>query len=207
MISILWNGLDHTDTLDSAVLACACVAFWGQCRLGKLLGTSSLDMDTSMRPAIHNLCPSTKNHRSWLVRLPRTKTSRRGQDITLVRQAKDSDPLKALRIHLKLNNLPANSPLFAFKTTCGICTLTQRVFLTRCNKLWTKANLPHTTGHSFHIGGTTALLVAGVSPDVVKVMGHWTLDAFHRYWQSLEDIVPLHVENLHTPNRHSKRHI
>ncbi|KIK74200.1 hypothetical protein PAXRUDRAFT_176435 [Paxillus rubicundulus Ve08.2h10] len=33
-------------------------------------------------------------------------------------------------------------------------------------------------GHSFQIGGTTELLVTGVPPDVIKVLGWWSSDAF-----------------------------
>ena len=31
--------------------------------------------------------------------------------------------------------------------------------------------LPGSSGHSFRIGGTTELLISGVPPDVVKMMG------------------------------------
>jgi hypothetical protein len=40
-----------------------------------------------------------------------------------------------------------------------------------------------------------------VSPDIVKTMGRWSSDAFLKYWRSVEDIIPLHAQNL--PQRHS----
>ncbi|KIK93936.1 hypothetical protein PAXRUDRAFT_143952 [Paxillus rubicundulus Ve08.2h10] len=57
-----------------------------------------------------------------------------------------------------------------------------------------------TTGHSFCIGGTTELLLAGVPPDVVKALGHWSSDTFLHYWCSLELLAPLHIENLPSPS-------
>jgi hypothetical protein len=45
-----------------------------------------------------------------------------------------------------------------------------------CNEIWGAAGYPHTTGHSFRIGGTTELLLPGVTVDVVKAMGRWSSD-------------------------------
>jgi len=39
----------------------------------------------------------------------------------------------------------------------------------------------HVATHSIRISGATALLIAGVAADVVKIMGHWISDAFLGY--------------------------
>jgi hypothetical protein len=50
------------------------------------------------------------------------------------------------------------------------------------------------TGHCFHIGGTTKLLMAGVPPHIIKMMRRWSSDTFLHYWCSLEIIAPLYAE-------------
>ncbi|KAF8596955.1 hypothetical protein BDV93DRAFT_454069, partial [Ceratobasidium sp. AG-I] len=52
----------------------------------------------------------------------------------------------------------------------------------------------------FHIGGTTALLKAGVPPDIVQKMGRWASDAFLRYWRDLSEIMSAHAELLNDPH-------
>ena len=36
----------------------------------------------------------------------------------------------------------------------------------------------------------------GVPQDIVKILGHWTLDSFLQYCRSLEIIAPMYVEML-----------
>ncbi|KAF9222759.1 hypothetical protein BS17DRAFT_656672, partial [Gyrodon lividus] len=60
--------------------------------------------------------------------------------------------------------------------------LTWKKFLMCCNLIWTSKGIPVSAGHSFRIGSTTELLLAGVPPDIVKALGHWSLDTFLCYW-------------------------
>jgi len=184
MLSSLIDALDLHDPLDAAVAAAASVAFWGQCRLGELLSSSRTDLSTSSRPSRRDLSMNSPHNRgsSYTLFLPRTKTKQRGESIALVSQMGPSDPLHLLRNHLRINNLGPMSPLFAHKTPHGSYTLTKRQFIIRCNTIWSKLGYPHTTGHSFRIGGTTELLLSGVPSDVVKTMGRWSSDSFVRYW-------------------------
>jgi hypothetical protein len=66
----------------------------------------------------------------------------------------------------------------------------RNAFLRRCNAIWSARGYPRCTGHSFRLGGTTELLLAGVHPDIVKAMGQWSSDAFLVYWHSLGDLAP-----------------
>ncbi|KAG2053677.1 hypothetical protein BDR06DRAFT_840679, partial [Suillus hirtellus] len=71
--------------------------------------------------------------------------------------------------------------LFAYRDAKeDLTTLTKRKFLARCNPVWSQHG---TSGHSFRIGGTTELLLRGVPPHIVKVLGRWSSDAFLRYWR------------------------
>jgi len=64
----------------------------------------------------------------------------------------------------------------------------------RCNELWKIWGHPRITGHSFRIGGTTHYLLRKVDPNVVRVMGRWSSDAFLRYWRQLDVLATIHTE-------------
>jgi len=65
-----------------------------------------------------------------------------------------------------------------------------------CNEIWKKEDIQRITGHSFRIGGTTAYLMAGVDPDIVKKMGRWSSDAFLRYWRNVNGIFEAHASSI-----------
>ncbi|KAJ7508098.1 hypothetical protein B0H11DRAFT_1611159, partial [Mycena galericulata] len=83
MLRALYDGLDFSNPRDVAVFAAACVAFWGQCRLGELLPTSSLPAASKYLPTRAHLSRSPRNKRATTLRLPRTKTKKRGEDVIL----------------------------------------------------------------------------------------------------------------------------
>jgi hypothetical protein len=64
-------------------------------------------------------------------------------------------------------------------------------FLSFFSRIWSRPGGPHILGHSFRIGGTVALLLAGIPPEVVTATGGWTLLSFLLYWRRLEEIIPL----------------
>jgi site-specific recombinase XerD len=99
--------------------------------------------------------------------------------------------------HVTVNNIPSDQPLFSYRNDKGrLVCLSRRKFLQRCNNVWKKHGVPSITGHSFRIGGTTHLLIAGVNPDVVQAMGRWNSDVFLIYWRRLDILAPLHAEFL-----------
>jgi hypothetical protein len=198
MLRALYDGLDFSDPRDVAVFAAACTAFWGQCRLGELLPKSSAPTASKHLPTRHHYSRSTRNKRASKLRIPRTKTKKNGEDVVLVAQTSPLDPQVALNMHLLVNHCNSIAPLFTFTSANGPTILTKPKFLQRCNEIWGAAGYPRITGHSFRIGGTTELLLAGVAPDVVKTMGRWSSSAFLRYWRSLEDLAPLHAEYVNT---------
>ena len=64
--------------------------------------------------------------------------------------------------------------------------------------------MDHIAGHSFRIGGTVALLLAGVPPEVVAATGGWTSLAFLLYWRRLEEIIPLSTSKAYNTFNISK---
>lgn len=198
MLRALYDGLDFSNPRDVAVFATACVAFWGQCRLGELLPHSSCPHASKHLPTRRHISRSSRNNRSTTLHLPRTKTKINGEDVTLVSQSAPLDPRVALDMHFLANKCDDNAPLFTYRSPTGTTTLTKPKFLLRCNEIWAVSGYPRTTGHSFRIGGTTELLLAGVPPDVVKAMGRWSSNSFLRYWRSLDILAPIHAEFIQT---------
>ena len=204
MIKLLHDKLNPDSNFDTAVLACALITFWGQCRLGELLPTSNRSPTTHI-PSRLNIHRSHKQDKLYILTLPRTKTSMKGQDIILTPRSDRTNPIRALKKHLTRNHLSRNTPLFSFQTPQGTRRLTKERFMRRCNEIWHKAGYPRITGHSFRIGGTTELLITGTPPDIVKKTGCWSSDAFLRYWRSIENIILTHTPDLNSERPHKRR--
>ena len=205
MLVQLVNSLDLDSPLDAAVAACAVTAFWGQCRLGELLPLSVSSLPPSPLPLRSDFKRSIKNPHSCLLRLPRTKTHRHGQDVVLVDQRAPINPISLLKNHIRVNNIHNNDLLFSLISTNGHTPLSKKSLLHRCNAIWSTLGYPRTTGHCFRIGGTTELLIAGTPPDIVKATGRWSSESFLRYWRSLDDIAPHHIRNIHAIRRKRRR--
>lgn len=205
MIRQLVARLDPHVPLDAAVAACAVTAFWGQCRLGELLPSSASVLLSTPFPTRSDFKRSVRNPLSCILRLPRTKTHRHGQDVVIVDQQAPINPITLLKRHLHLSNVPNDAHIFSYTVGGVLTSLTKSNFLNRCNEIWQPLGYPHTAGHCFRIGGTTELLIAGTPPDVVKATGRWSSDSFLRYWRSLDDIAPQHLRNLHTFRRRNRR--
>ncbi|KAJ7102903.1 hypothetical protein C8R44DRAFT_294902 [Mycena epipterygia] len=198
MLNALGRGLDQDAPLDAAVFGAACCALWGQIRLGEILSDNQGSYKEGRIPLAADLAPPSTSAGSRMLRLPWTKTKReKGDNAMLCRQKGPADPINAIENHLRVNDVPPNLPLFAYRNKSGdfIC-LAKKKFIRRCNEVWSELGYPCRTGHSFRIGGTTELLLAGVSPSVVQVMGRWLSEAFLVYWRKLDLLAPLHAEYL-----------
>jgi hypothetical protein len=132
----LIGHLDLEDPLDAAVVACATMAFWGQCCLGKLFPLSSSNLLSTSFPVCSGFKRSECNPLSCVIHLPHTKTHRHGQDIVLVDQCSAINLISLLKRHLHINNIPNNSHLFSYASTKGLSSLTKSRFLHRCNGTW-----------------------------------------------------------------------
>ena len=198
MLVWLINSLDLSSPLDAAVAACAMMAFWGQCQLGELLPLSSSSLPPAALPLCSDFKRSLKKPYSCILRLPWTKTHHHGQDVVLVDQCPPINLISLLKNHIRVNGVRHDDFLFSFTSTTGWVVLSKKIFLCRCNTIWSALGYPRTTGHCFRIGGTTELLVASIPPDIVKATGRCSSESFLCYWRSLDDIAPHHIRNIHT---------
>ncbi|KAG2062848.1 hypothetical protein BDR04DRAFT_1164559 [Suillus decipiens] len=104
------------------------------------------------------------------------------------------NPYDAFVHHLSANlSVPSQAPLFAFKTEQGWLPMAKSWFFTRFNDVWKSSNLPALSGHCFHIGGATELLLRGVLPDMLAMQGRWKSKAFLEYWRHIKSILPIFI--------------
>ncbi|KAL0564041.1 hypothetical protein V5O48_018014, partial [Marasmius crinis-equi] len=102
---------------DSAVMAAASTAFYGQLRLGEILPSSSSTSNYNHRrlPVAGDLS-LTEDQLSYSLHLPSTKTSiHQGVDVLIPSQAGDpTDPVTAIYSHLSANDPGDEAPLFSY---------------------------------------------------------------------------------------------
>lgn len=198
MLDEALHELDPERPFDVCVAAAMLVAFWGQLRLGEVL-SATRNYDFAALPAgkgvrLRASAGGKASQVTTALWLPRTKVERSGVWVWLARHF--NDPSLALQEHIALNGITDEDPLFAYKhdVTGVLIPLTRNAFLSRLNEIWGAAGMQRITGHCFRIGGTTALLRAGVEPDVVKMAGRWRSDAFLRYWRAIDNIISSHMD-------------
>ncbi|KAF5374531.1 hypothetical protein D9615_009073 [Tricholomella constricta] len=194
MLRVLSHELDPSDPFDCCALFVATTAFWGQIRLGELLPSKEDDATSNLVPCWSHLgVPNAAG--SQILHLPRTKTGgARGESVIITRQS-ELDPITYLQRHRELNG--DSAIMASYRLPSGdMRAMTRRKFITRCNRILAPHGFTAISGHCFRIGGTTHFLLAGVPPDIVKLMGRWSSDSFLRYWRSLEIIAPLYAELL-----------
>jgi hypothetical protein len=198
MISMLVQAWQGGSPRELCALAIALVAWCGQCRLGELLPESQHNFDPKRLPRrLHWTGPISSNPNASELRLPWTKTTLfEGDKIFLVRQRHPLNATHALSHHFTTSSLSSERFLCEFISGQTISFLCKESFMHMCNSVWSKAGLPRITGHSFRIGGTTALLCSGVNPDIVKKLGRWSSDAFLIYWRSLGHLFSKHASDL-----------
>ena len=194
----LESALDMDNTFDAAIWVVTLICFWACCRLGELTVNSinlfdpSKHVSRSVVIRFRNNVQNGQSSESIHFHIPWTKsTKEKGADIS----ASASSSLcvaKALRNHLRVNSgAPTGSHLFAFCTADGsFVPLTKSWFMECCHEIWLQFSLLLPSDHSFCIGGTTELLLAGVPPEVVAAIGCWKSLAFLLYWRKIEEILP-----------------
>ena len=177
--------LDTDDLKDAAVLACLTTAFWGTARLGEVT-VAKLD---GFDPAIHVKTSDVQRNvrdrnglEETVIFIPWTKVAKeKGEKIFWAKQVGIVNPQSALANHIRINDPPAESHLFAFKHKDSMRPMTRSIFLTRINKIVAENKLPKLPGHGIRIGSTLEYLLRGVPFDVVKAKGRWQSEAFKGY--------------------------
>jgi hypothetical protein len=132
------------------------------------------------------------------ISLPWTKTTGyKGAHIYLMRQFQPLDPTEAIISHFSSSRLPVDALIAEFVEDGLVKVMDKEIFMAMCNTIWSKEGHPRITGHSFRIGGTTALLRSGINIQVVKKMGRWSSDAYLRYWRNVQELFADHATNVH----------
>jgi hypothetical protein len=195
MLVKAWQG---GSPKELCALAIALVAWCGQCRLGELLPESQRVVDSKRLPhRRHWTGPLLSNPNASELHLPWSKTSQfDGDKIFLLRQRHPLNATHSLSRHFAASALDPERLLCEFGSRRSASFLCKESFMTMCNSVWSNGGLPRITGHSFRIGGTTALLCSGVNPEIVKKLGRWSSDAFLIYWRSLGHLFSKHASDL-----------
>ncbi|KAF7323826.1 hypothetical protein MKEN_00603900 [Mycena kentingensis (nom. inval.)] len=196
----LRSSLNLNIPRDAAVWASALAAFWGCRRLGEMLVSSAAKFD----PA-RNTCRNTRisasssngrSVRSIHIIWTKTTASAGGECILTQVQGPDADlcPVAAWDNHVRVNHSPPpNTPLFSFRSGSSWSHLSKPMFLNISMPIFNTAGLDRVFGHSYRIGGSLALLSAGVAPEIVAKIGGWSSLCFLIYWRRLESILPLAI--------------
>lgn len=197
MLAYLRPWLILDDGLDTCIWAMLTTCFWGQICIGEVLPSHERGADdtTISRWSSFGL-PNDAGSRS--LHLPCTKTGGAlGDTVLILKQGTDWDPIVALQRHSELSRASLDLPICSYLSRTGVrLTLTVHRLLHRINPLLEDGGFYAVSGHCLCIGGTTTLLLAGVPPDIVRLLGRWSSDSFLCYWHSLETIVPLYIEML-----------
>lgn len=201
MMSMLANAWKDSSPCELCALAIAVSAWCGQCRLGELLPATPSSLDPKRIPRRSTWSGTKVDGRVSEIQLPWTKTTHfKGATIFLLDQRNPLNATIALSQHFKASPLSPDSFLCEYRSGRHTRLLCKEEFLDMCNAIWATADIPHVTGHSFRIGGTTALLCSGVHPEIVKKMGRWSSDAFLQYWRSLGHLFAKHASNVSWDN-------
>ncbi|EAU91389.2 hypothetical protein CC1G_07424 [Coprinopsis cinerea okayama7 len=201
----LRNSLDMSNPQHAAIWAVAAATFFGCRRLGE----TTVPSQTKFDPTTHASRSTTVSFNdlsdgieSAIITIPWTKTTReKGGRIILTSRDDDLCPVSALRNHLQVNaNAPSTTSLFAYRAGSEWIHTSKPSFLRFVNGFWRDNGFAEVYGHGFCIGGTVALLLAGVPAQVVATTGGWTSLAFLTYWRRIEEIVPLSTANAYRKN-------
>jgi hypothetical protein len=182
---------------EKGALAMALCAWIGQMRLGELMPTCIDEIIPSRLPSRKEWIMNEKLGKASAIHLPWTKTNlHKGDTVVLPTQQAPLDATQAICHHILASRLDDTALLCQYKDGDTIKTFDKSLLMNMCNEIWQKEGIQRITGHSFRIGGTTAYLMAGVDPDIVKKMGRWSSDAFLRYWRSVNGIFEAHASSV-----------
>jgi hypothetical protein len=197
MIRALHIAWSDSGPRELAALAIAKASWSGQLRLSETIPESLNKLDRSRIPMRSHWNISDRIPNSSAIHLPWTKVTRfKGATVSLLHQEPSLDATSTICKHLSASPLSSCALLCEYRIDNSIHVLDKKTFMNMCNSVWSTYGWPTITGHSFRIGGTTALLVSGVDPSVVKKMGRWSSEAYLRYWRSVEEVFHLHASNL-----------
>ena len=129
-------------------------------------------------------------------RIPKTKCTSDREDVFWSCQDGITDPKATLDNHLRINDPPAEGPLFAYRHSRGLRPLTKKVFLERINAIAVLLGEQSLKGHGICIRATLEFLLRGVPFDIMKSLGHWSSDSFTLYLCQHATIIAPYIQDL-----------
>jgi hypothetical protein len=196
--------LDMSNPLDAAVYACLTTIFFTCAHVGEFT-VPRLD---AFNPKLHikpSDVRSTQDRQGLEMtnfHIPRTKIAMEGEDVFWARQSRLIDPEEALHNHMRINDPPVNTALFAYHHKASHRPLTKTNFLKRLSSLTKAAGIQPLQGHGIRIGGMLEYLLRNVPFDVVKVKGRWASDAFIVYLRRHAQVLAPYMQD--TPALHEE---
>jgi len=199
MMECLAESWSKGSPKHACALAIAVAAWTGQLRLGELVPPSLKELDVTRLPKRNDWRLSKRVDKASTLTLPWTKTTKE-KPVVVNLQPHDFplDPSTAMLRHFLASKLDTSHLICEYRPSPSSkpVVMDKPAFMELCNEVWSSKGWPRFTGHSFRIGGTTALLAAGVNPNVVKMLGRWSSDAYLLYWRNLEEIFATNVANI-----------
>jgi hypothetical protein len=195
-ITSIREKLNLEDHLDAAVFACLTTTFYSMARLGEF----TVPRLTGFDPAHHvkrsdiRTAIDREGREVTAFKLPHTKSSATGEEVSWAVQEGLTDPHAALENHFRINKPLAGDHLFAYWYKTSRRPLTKPKMITRLAQAAKAANLDPLQGHGIRIGATLEYLLRGVPFDVVKVMGRWASDAFTLYLRKHAQILAPYLQ-------------
>lgn len=171
MLLCIEKSMDLSLLSDHCIIFVAFACFWSQIYLGKILPISNHKFNSSLYPTWGDLKPSITSTGSCVLHFPKTKMgSKRGKKIILTKQH-HLDPINTLILHYIVNyNSKSQNIALYYTILNSITVLTCQLFLEQLNAILRQHNFSIITGHCFRIRSTTYLLLAGIPPNIVKIL-------------------------------------
>ncbi|KAG2138544.1 hypothetical protein DEU56DRAFT_715032, partial [Suillus clintonianus] len=170
------SSLDLSIPLHAAVYGCLTTSFFTLAQTGEFTVPSLKNFDPLAHVRVSDLRYEVDRNRFKVAvfHLPRTKTSRTGEDIYWAAQSGPVDPQAALDNHLAVNSPSPSDALFSWRHRAGLRVLTRSAFLKCIQESSDRLGQGDLKGHGIRIGGTLEYLLRGVPFDSVKTMGRWS---------------------------------
>lgn len=168
---------------DAAVYSCLTTTFYATARLGKFTvpNLTAFDREAHIKPSDVRVESDRNGLKSTVFRIPRTKASMHGEDVSWSKQSGDTDPEAALAHHMAVNKPPTDGHLFSYLKNSCFRPLTKTEFIRTVTAAARAAGLDPRQGHGIRIGSTLEYLLRGTPFEVMKVKGRWASDAFLVY--------------------------
>lgn len=190
--------LNANDPKDAAILACLTTTFWSTARLGEVTVENLKSFNPQRHVKVSDVrfdVPDRNNLTVTEIFIPWTKSSReKGETIFWGKQRGITDPQEALTNHLRVNKLPRDCHLFAYRHERTFRPMTKPIFRARVYEIASENKMEKISCHGIRIGSTLEYLLRGLPFDVVKSKGRWQSDAFKGYLRKHAQIMTPYMQ-------------